>query len=312
MSKELTVIEQRPSVNRAIERAPLADSTKVKYRRAIERYQDTGRDLFNAGDLAEYAQGLSQSGRAFLKSAIRLVVTQMKAEMDARADPLAPNVVELDARMGQADRVFNTILDTIKVKESEGTKVHTWLTQSEVKRLLDTCGDDLSGRRDHIALALCVAAGLRRAEAVALCFSDVKLQPVKDRLRTVLQIVGKGAKSRVVPVSDALANALDEWAALAGISEGPILRSVGKGGELGDSLSGVGLFHIVRARGAEIGKAELAPHDLRRTFAQLGFEAGVAITQISTLLGHSNVATTQRYLNLALDLDTTVSDFIPV
>jgi integrase len=67
----------------------------------------------------------------------------------------------------------------------------------------------------------------------------------------------------------------------------------------------------VSKAGAAIGKPDLAPHDLRRTYAQLGYEAGVPITQISKLLGHANVATTQRYLNLDLDLSTTVSDFIP-
>jgi site-specific recombinase XerD len=38
---------------------------------------------------------------------------------------------------------------------------------------------------------------------------------------------------------------------------------------------------------------------------------GIPITQISKLLGHSSIATTQRYLNLSLDLETTVSDFVP-
>jgi integrase len=56
---------------------------------------------------------------------------------------------------------------------------------------------------------------------------------------------------------------------------------------------------------------ELAPHDLRRTYAQLGYEVGVPITQISKLPGHSSVATTQRYLNLGLDLEATISDFVP-
>ena len=86
--------------------------------------------------------------------------------------------------------------------------------------------------------------------------------------------------------------------------------------ELGQSLSPVGIFNIVRKRARLIGfdgekRPRLAAHDLRRSFAQLGYEAGVPITQISTLLGHSSVAVTQRYLNLDLDLETTVSDFIP-
>ena len=61
-----------------------------------------------------------------------------------------------------------------------------------------------------------------------------------------------------------------------------------------------------------IGKPELDPHDLRRTYAQLGYEAGIPLTQLSKLLGHSNITTTQKYLNLDLDLENTVSDFIPL
>jgi integrase len=113
----------------------------------------------------------------------------------------------------------------------------------------------------------------------------------------------------VVPINDRLAAALQEWQVMVGGDH--IARAITKGGAVGESLSAIGVFHIVRGAGEDIGKPELAPHDLRRTYAQLGYEAGVPITQISKLLGHANVATTQRYLNLDLDLKMTVSDFIP-
>jgi integrase len=125
----------------------------------------------------------------------------------------------------------------------------------------------------------------------------------------VLNVTGKGAKDRIVPINDKLAAAIEEWRAVVGDS--CVARSVTKGGAIGDSLSAMGIFNIVNKAGQIIGKPELAPHDLRRTFAQLGYEAGVPITQISKLLGHASVSTTQRYLNLDLDLETTVSDFIP-
>jgi integrase len=60
-----------------------------------------------------------------------------------------------------------------------------------------------------------------------------------------------------------------------------------------------------------IGKPELQPHDLRRTYAELGRRAGVSIEQISRLLGHATIKTTQEYLNIELDLETTISDFVP-
>ena len=60
-----------------------------------------------------------------------------------------------------------------------------------------------------------------------------------------------------------------------------------------------------------MGKAELQPHDLRRTYAQLGLKAGIPLEQISRLLGHASIKTTQRYLKIDLDLEMTISDFVP-
>jgi integrase len=166
------------------------------------------------------------------------------------------------------------------------------------------------GRRDKIALGLCVAAGLRREEAVNLRFDDITHLPVAGKTRMVLNVKGKGAKDRAVPINNHLAADIQAWGEEIG-GEGLILRRLGMAGELGDSLTAVSLFRLVNKYGRQLGKPDLAPHDLRRTYAQLGYEAGVPITQISKLLGHASVATTQRYLNLELDVATTISDFVP-
>jgi len=129
-------------------------------------------------------------------------------------------------------------------------------------------------------------------------------------MRTVLDIRGEGKKDRAVPIFDSLANAIDEWVAIVG-GEGYVLRSLGRNQEPADSMTATALYYLVRRRGAEIGKSDLAPHDLRRTYAQLGKGAGISITQISKLLGHASVETTMRYLNVELDLETTISDFVP-
>ena len=89
------------------------------------------------------------------------------------------------------------------------------------------------------------------------------------------------------------------------------MRSLGRNKKPGESISTTGLYYIVQKRGAMIGKPELQPHDLRRTYAELGRRAGVSIEQISKLLGHASIETTQDYLNIELDLETTISDFVP-
>lgn len=310
MSESALIVRDRneAGIIASIERANLADSTKGKYRRAIERYLDGGGDPYDAGQLSTYTEGLSKSGKAFLSAVVRTYTEAMVSYAKSVATP--DNLVEVQAAILRAE----ALQDAVKTeKDDGGQKTHTWLSQTQVEALLDTCGADLAGRRDRLALGLMVAAGLRRAEAAALTFDDVKLQPVRGKLRAVLAIEGKGpkgGKSRAVPISDALAAAIDAWGAVVG-GEGRILRSFDRRKELRDGISEVALFHIVQAHGDDIGKPSLAPHDLRRTYAQLGYEAGIPITQISKLLGHASVATTQRYLNLELNLETTISDFIP-
>lgn len=296
----------------AIHRADLAPSTKKKYLREVEKYLATGQSMTDAEALATYAEQLPDSSRAFLKAAVGKWARHMVNQVKARPAGDAGEVLMKQ----EAIYRFEALQEAISVVTPMGVKAHTWLTPAEVKRMMELPGPDVAGRRDRVALGLLVAAGLRRREAVELTFQHVKLQPVKGKLRTVIEITGKGAKTRLVPISDALAAALDAWAGTLSNNSnkapaGPILRSV-TNVTVGESLSAVGLFKIVRGYGEQLGKPELAPHDLRRTYAQIGYDAGVPITQISRLLGHASVATTQRYLNLELNLETTISDFVPV
>lgn len=64
---------------------------------------------------------------------------------------------------------------------------------------------------DRVSLALLVGAGLRRAEAVELEFGHVRRQPIRKKVRTVIEVLGKGNKNRVVPISDELAGMLETW-----------------------------------------------------------------------------------------------------
>lgn len=287
-----------------IEQADLQPSTRDKYIRALRGYLAAGHRLGDVEALASYAAGLSRSGKAFLKAAVALWAGRMAVIVKGQATP--ENVDAVQATLHRLEALKTVIL----VKASKGQKAHTWLSQQQVKQLSNAVGNSIVGARDRVALGLLVAAGLRREEAVSITFDDVLLKPVGEKMRTVLAVKGKGAKNREVPISDGFAADLDTWGKYIG-HLGLILRSLGRNREPEESISAVALFKLVRKYGARIGKPDLAPHDLRRTYAQLGYEAGIPITQITTLLGHESVATTQRYLNLDLDLEVTASDFIP-
>ncbi len=298
---------------KAIENDPnLQPSTKHQYTKALRNYLEAGHDLTNLTELQAYASTVGSSTRSFLSAAITRLANELEQVAKSGATP--ENVAAVTAAVYRAE----SLKGAIKTEQPEGQKAHIWLSQKQVSDLLAACKERKSGnseieiiaQRDRLSIGLLVAAGLRRQEAVNLRFEDVKQQPMGEKMRTVLDVKGKGAKDRVIPISDKLAEAISEWGVVVG-SEMTVLRSLGRNKKPGESMSTTALYNLVQKRGELIGKPDLQPHDLRRTYAQLGYEAGVPITQISVLLGHANIETTQRYLNLELDLESTVSDFIP-
>jgi len=296
-------------VIRAIHNDPtLQPSTKRQYIKAIENYLGTGESIIDPIALAEYALTVGSSTRSFLAAA----VTRMAQELEflAKGSATPDNISIIQAAVFRAQALQNTI----KVRQSQGERAHTWLNRLEAEKLLKSCFKRSSGKpefkiysmRDRLAIGLMMAAGLRREEAASLQFTDM----IKQNERYVLNVKGKGAKDRVVPINKRLAEAIIDWGFIIG-TDGLILRSLGRNKKPGESISTTGLYYIVQKRGAMIGKPELQPHDLRRTYAELGRRAEVPISQISKLLGHASIETTQDYLNIELDLETTISDFVP-
>jgi integrase len=293
----------------AIQNDPtLQPSTKHQYTKALENYLAVGESLTDPVALAEYALTIGSSTRSFLAAAVTRLAQELEQLAKSGATP--DNIDIIQAAVFRAQALQNSI----KPETKKGHKAHAWLTSLEAEQVLDACHRRTSGKpefkifamRDRLAIGLMMAAGLRREEATNLLFDDV----VKQNERHVLNVKGKGAKDRVVPINDRLAEAIIDWQFLVG-SKGLILRSLGRNQEPGESISTTGLYNIVQKRGKMIGKPELQPHDLRRTYAELGRRAGVSIEQISKLLGHSSIKTTQEYLNIELDLETTISDFVP-
>jgi integrase len=97
--------------------------------------------------------------------------------------------------------------------------------------------------------------------------------------------------------------AIDAWAAAAGITDGPVFRSVNRGGQIRESaLSEKVVWQLIRPYAEAAGVAGIPPHDCRRTCAKLCRAAGGELEQIQMLLGHASVQTTERYLGTKQDL----------
>ena len=166
------------------------------------------------------------------------------------------------------------------------------LTPGEVQRLLDGCSRKApTGIRNRAMLTLLYRSGLRVSELLALRPSDV--DQAKRSLRLLDTKAGEAqTRGYHAGADDALARWLDTRAK-RGLRNGKLFTTL-DGGPVSDDYVR-GLLRRLATK-ADIQK-RVHPHGLRHTFAVELEAAGVPVTVISKLLGHSSVAVTARYLD---------------
>jgi integrase len=148
-------------------------------------------------------------------------------------------------------------------------------------------------------LAVLLGCGLRRSEMAAL---EVRHVQQRDGRWVLVDLVGKGRRTRSVPMPSWTKAALDAWLAWAGITEGRVFRSLRKGGRLdGVGMTDRAVADVVRPYTAKVG-TPVAAHDLRCTSAKLAMKGGARLEQMQLSLGHASITTTERYLGLEQDL----------
>ena len=126
---------------------------------------------------------------------------------------------------------------------------------------------------------------------------------LRDARWVIVDMKGKGGRVRTVPMPSWAKVAIDDWTAAAGLTPGRLFRPVNKGDHLaGSSLTAQSVFETVKLYSAAIGLGNIAPHDLRRTFAKLAHKGRAALEQIQLSLGHASIQTTERYLGVKQDL----------
>lgn len=175
------------------------------------------------------------------------------------------------------------------------------LTATEADELLRLPGlDTLLGKRDTAMIAVLLCTGIREGELVALAVGD--LHHMLEGEPAILVSRGKGNKQRVIPYGDLIfcRDLTDRWLTAAGITAGPIFRAFWKGHKKVRpyALTTSGVEVILRRYpfliGGELDYAR--PHDLRRTYARLLYEAGVELVAIKQNLGHAKLETTLLYI----------------
>jgi len=147
--------------------------------------------------------------------------------------------------------------------------------------------DSWQGRRDTALIALIYGCGLRLSEALGLSRADA---PTGE----MLTIIGKGRKTRQLPVLPAVREAVADYLAVCPYplaAEDPLFVGA-RGGPLHPRLV---QRQMVALRGYLGLPGTATPHALRHSFATHLLGAGGDLRAIQELLGHASLSTTQRY-----------------
>lgn len=176
-----------------------------------------------------------------------------------------------------------------------GIRLPVVLKAGEADVLVEAPGDDPIGLRDRAILELLYGSGLRVAELCGLDVADAQIPSQRVR------VMGKGSKERLVPMSDPAARALRAYLAsgdggdAAILTDGALFRNRRRKRMTPRDVRAM----LERRRAIALPGRSVSPHTLRHSFATHLLEGGAEIRAVQELLGHSSLATTQRYTHVS-------------
>ena len=164
------------------------------------------------------------------------------------------------------------------------------LSPEEVSQLLNFKPKNSQDKRDFAIIELIYSSGLRVSEAVNSNLSDFE-----DNYN-FLRVIGKGSKTRLVPVGRFAQNAIKEW-----ISERKKILTSNDAlfvNLRGSRISTRSVQERIKNIALKQGLPPVNPHMLRHSFATHLLESSGDLRSIQELLGHSSLSTTQIYTRL--------------
>lgn len=192
-------------------------------------------------------------------------------------------------------------MDKIKKQKEPLVMIETF-NDDEVSRMLKTFkGSRFLDVRNQLIIVMLFDTGIRNSE---LC--DLKMDDLRD---TYIQIIGKGKKTRYLPITPIINKTLIRYLR---VREGYIKDKIFYQTEYlflsqkGKRLTPEALQHIIRRAGEEAkirDHIRVSPHTCRHYYAQSQLKNGCDLYTVSKLLGHARIDTTKRYLQSMQDDD---------
>lgn len=241
------------------------------YNRDVQAFLETFKPPFHPSQLIQHLAVLHAKGCASSSMARALIALKVFCRFLYRE-----KILDQDISLG---------LDSPKLWQL----IPEVLTCDEVDRLL-TIADTKTylGARDQAILEVLYASGLRVSELCSLTIYAVDDASVK--------VMGKGGKERVVPLGSQALAAVDRYLCMREHFSSDTLFLT----EKGKPIDRVSVWRMVKrySQAAGIVKS-ISPHTLRHSFATHLLENGADLRIIQEMLGHTNIATTDRYTHVS-------------
>lgn len=176
--------------------------------------------------------------------------------------------------------------ETLRMPSCKDTLSERILDEDEVRRMVAS----ETNSRNKLMLQLLYVAGVRVSELVGLKWGDAH----PHRGAGQITVFGKGGKTRAIRLESPMWTALDSQRGSAP-ADAPMFISRRGRGHLSESQA----LRIVKAAAKRAGiNKPVSPHWLRHCHASHSLDRGAPINLVQQTLGHSNVATTSRYLHV--------------
>ena len=258
----------------------LSDNKLQSYKRELKQFKryieacEINYNHVKEEDIKDYIKELQEEGKkassisrciASIRSFYQFVLKRKKIKVDPTANIQSPKIEK---------------------------RVPSVLTSKEVELLLDQPKDvDLKGTRDKAMLEFAYATGMRVTEIISLNIDDVNLEEGYVTCKT-------GNKQRTIPLGTMSLNALKEYVddardvLIKNDDEKALFVNVN-----GGRLTRQGFWKIIKyyKEQAHITK-DITPHVLRHSFATHLLQNGADLKAIQTMLGHSDISSTQVYM----------------
>lgn len=190
-------------------------------------------------------------------------------------------------------------LDTVKLPKVQTESPTVAFDDEEVLRMINAPDEKThKGRTHRVIMVMLFHLGLRRSELTNL----KRHQVVEDRGHWVLRIHGKGDKVRLIPLNSVVYEEVGSYIASMkdnGVELGPedFLLQTDLKSKNDRPMDGSTIYRIINRYARDLGiNKSVSPHSCRATaISHLLDTRHVAIRDVATFAGHSNITTTERY-----------------